>query len=146
VTMINGITLPRQDAVTQDVWIVKTSLQCLPGNISACRAHSVITALSCELTASTMINMTVPDLEKLIPTSISQAEDIQLWMQKKVLEVNLVIELHAWTDAEYVGRVKCIAKGDAATAIPMAPASTTDTAISIATEISTDTAISTAIQ
>jgi len=71
--MINGITRQLLDAATQDAWIVKTSLQCLRGNISACRAHSVTTALSCELTASTTINMMAPDLEKLIPTNISQA-------------------------------------------------------------------------
>merc|ERR1719420_664301 len=57
-----------------------------------------------------MINMTAPDLEKLIQTSMSQVEDIQLWMQRKVLEV--ILELHAWTDVKDVGTTKWIAKGD----------------------------------
>jgi len=92
-TIINGITRQRRDAATQHVWIVKILLQCPRGNISACRAHSVTTALSCELTASTRINMTAPDLEKLIPTDISQ---------RKALEV--ILELHAWIDAKDVGR------------------------------------------
>jgi len=91
--MINGITRQLLDAATQDAWIVKTSPQCLRENISACHAPSVTTALSCELTASTRINMTAPDLEKLIPTDISQ---------RKALEV--ILELHAWIDAKDVGR------------------------------------------
>jgi len=151
--MTNGITLQRRDAVTQDVWIVKTSLRCLRENISACRAHSVITALSCALTANTMINMTAPDLEKLIQTSMSQVEDIQLWMQRKVLEV--IRELHAWTDVKDVGTTKWIAKGDVnrkkvcrvvavmstATAITTATEISTESVITSATEISTETTI-----
>jgi hypothetical protein len=65
-TMINGITHQLLDAATQDAWTVKTSPRCLRENISACHARSVTTALSCELTANTMINMTAPNLEKLI--------------------------------------------------------------------------------
>jgi len=90
--MINGGTRQLLDAATQDAWIVKTSPRCLRENISACLALSVTTALSCELTANMMINMTAPDLEKLIPTDISQ---------RKALEV--ISELHAWIDAKDVG-------------------------------------------
>merc|ERR1719204_68596 len=113
-----------------------------------------------------MINMTAPDLEKLIPTSISQAwiEDIELWMKRKALEV--ILELHAWIDAKDVGTTRWIAKGDVnrqkvcrvvvvmstATAITMVTEITTDTEISTdtvittATEISTETATTTATE
>merc|ERR1712142_779306 len=143
-TMINGGTRQHPDAATQDAWTVKTSLQCLRENINACLAHSVTTALSCELTANMMINTTAPDLEKLIPTSTSQ---------RKALEVTLV--LHAWIDAKDVVTTRWIAKGDVnrkkvcrvvavmstATAITMATEISTDTAITMATEISTETTI-----
>merc|ERR1719308_614066 len=102
-----------------------------------------------------MINMTAPDLEKLIPTSISQAwiEDIQLWMKRKALEV--ILELHAWIDAKDVVTTRWIAKGDVnrkkvcrvvavmstATAITMATEITTESVITSATEISTETTI-----
>jgi len=156
--MTNGITLQRRDAVTQDVWIVKTSLRCLRENISACRAHSVITALSCALTANTMINMTAPDLEKLIPTSMPQVEDIQLWMKRKALEV--ILELHVWIDANDVGTTRWIVKGDVnqkKVCLVVAVMSTTteiiteteiitDTETSTATEITTDTETSTGIK
>merc|ERR1719383_1499373 len=92
-----------------------------------------------------MINMTAPDLEKLIPTSISQ---------RKALEV--ILELHAWIDAKDVGTTRWIAKGDVnrkkvcrvvavmstATEITMATEITTDTEISMETEITTETEIS----
>merc|ERR1711951_301128 len=127
------------DAATQDTWTVKTSLQCLRENISACRAHSVTTALSCELTANMMINMTAPDLEKLIQTNMSQVEDIQLWMQRKVLEV--ILELHAWTDVKDVGTTKWIVKGDVnrKKVCRVVAVMSTATAIITATEISTET-------
>merc|ERR1711951_270614 len=98
-----------------------------------------------------MINMTAPDLEKLIPTSISQAwiEDIELWMKRKALEV--ILELHAWIDAKDVGTTRWIAKGDVnrkkvcrvvavmstATAITTAAENSTATEITMATETST---------
>jgi len=117
--MINGIIRQRRDAATQHVWIVKTSLQCPRENISACRAHSVTTAPSCELTANTTMNMTVPDLEKLIPTimgSVETAENTNIGMdtnvfpdfqtcimnssrQRKALEVHH-LDIHAWSDAK----------------------------------------------
>jgi len=97
--MINGIIRQRRDAATQHVWIVKTSLQCPRENISACRAHSVTTAPSCELTANMMMNMTVPDLEKLIPT---------IMVQKKALEV--IHELPAWIDVKEMEWIKWSAK------------------------------------
>jgi len=145
-TIINGITRQRRDAATQHVWIVKILLQCPRGNISACRAHSVTTALSCELTANTMINMTAPDLEKLIPTSMPQVEDIQLWMKRKALEV--ILELHVWIDANDVGTTRWIVKGDVnqkKVCLVVAVMSTT-TEIITETEIITDTETSTATE
>jgi len=156
--MINGITRQLLDAATQDAWIVKTSLQCLRENISACHAPSVTTALSCELTANTMINMTAPDLEKLIPTSMPQVEDIQLWMKRKALEV--ILELHVWIDANDVGTTRWIAKGDVnrkkvcrvvavmstTTVTSTETEIITDTETSTATEITTDTETSTGIK
>jgi hypothetical protein len=102
-----------------------------------------------------MINMTAPNLEKLIPTNMSQVDKI---LSGKALEV--ILELHVLIDANDVGTTRWIAKGDVnqkkvclvvavmftTTEITTETGIITDSETSMATNITTDTETSTATE